>query len=289
MRYAHILHEVYDRPWLLRADVHHRIQQLVKLKLEMSRQDFVMRDRVIEVCGDKVTLDSMTVSNGVARIPFAGVLVKGAGDWEKYAGALAHSDVTVDIEEALENPKVGAIMFDVDSPGGTCAGSFELADLVAEANKVKPCLAWVEGLCCSAAFLSMSGCDLIYGSLTSELGAIECYLPFVDVSAAYKKEGYERDIIKPDQSVHAAAGYPGTSLTEEQREYMKAQVTDLLKMYVDHLGEVRPAIPEDAMDGRSFFGHRAVEKGLMDAVTSKTQAVADLRKWAGLPKLDSVK
>jgi len=282
VRLEHLMREVYSKPWLITADVHHRIQELMKLKLEMPRKDFQARDRVVEVCGEKVTLASMTIEDGVACIPFGGVLVKGAGDYEKWSGALAHEDVTTDINEALDNPKVSALMFDVDSPGGTCAGSFELAELISEAQQKKPCMAWVEGLCFSAAFLSMSGCGMIYGSRTSELGAIECYLPFCDVSARYKEAGYSMDIIKPDQSTHAAAGYPGTSLTEEQREYMKSQVTDLLEMYVKHLEEVRPNIPKEAMDGRTFFGERAFEVGMLDAVTTKQQAISDLRSFAGI-------
>jgi ClpP class serine protease len=282
MRLAHILHAIYCQPWLVLPDVHHRIQELVKLKLSVPRADFQARDRVVEICGDKVTLPSMRVENGIAYIPFAGVLLKGAGDWEKWAGALAHEDVSVDIKEALDNPKVAAIMFDVDSPGGTCAGSFDLADLIVFANSKKPCMAWVENLCCSAAFLSMSGCDLIYGNRMSELGAVECYMPWLDVSARYKQFGYEVDIIKPDQSTHAAAGYPGTSLTEEQREYLKSQVTDLLNDYVEHLAKVRSQIPEEAMDGRTFIGDRAVKVGMLDSVTTKEQADADLRKIAGI-------
>ena len=284
MRLEHLMREVYSKPWLVTSATHHRIQQLLEMKLSMRREDFQSRDRVVEVCGEKVTLDSMTVEGGVARIPFGGVLVKGAGDFEKWAGALAHEDVTIDIKEALASSKVQAIMFDVDSPGGTCAGSFELANLVAEAQEKKPCLAWVEGLCCSAAFLSLSGCGMIYGSHTSELGAIECYLPWVDTSARYKQAGLVVDVIKPEQSTHAAAGYPGTSLTEDQRAHLQSQVTDLLGMYVKHLGEVRPQVPEDAMDGRTFFGERAKAVGMLDAVTTKEQAILDLKSWAGIEK-----
>lgn len=283
MRLMHILQAVYNQPWMVLPDVHHRIQQLVDLKLKTTKAEFQSRDRVVEICGDKVTLDSMSIKDGIARIPFAGVLVKGAGDWEKWSGALAHEDVMVDIKEALSNPDVKGILFDCDSPGGTCAGSFELADLVAMAAENKPCLAWVEGVCCSAALLSLSGCGMIYGSRTSELGAVEAYMPWVDVSMRYKEMGYKVDIIKPDQSTHAAAGYPGTSLSEEQREYLKSQTEDLLADYIEHLHKHRSQIPDDSMDGRTFIGKRALQSGMLDAVTTKEQAVYDLRKWAGLP------
>jgi ClpP class serine protease len=267
---------------MITPDAHKRIQQLVELKLQLPRAEFQARDREVEICGEKVTLDSMTVTDGVARIPFAGVLVKGAGDWEKWSGALSHEDVTADIYEALADPQVKALFFDTDSPGGTCAGSFELAALVSAATEEKPTMAWVEGMCCSAAFLALSGCTMLYGSLTSEVGSVEAYLPYLDVTQRYKAAGVEVDIIKPDQSTHAAAGYPGTKLTESQREYFKSQTEDLLEMYVKHLADVRPNIPAEAMDGRSFYGQRARKIGMLDAVTTKDEAMRDLRSWAGL-------
>jgi hypothetical protein len=33
------------------------------------------------------------------------------------------------------------------------------------------------------------------------------------------------------------------------------------------------------MDGRSFIGERAIEMGMLDAITTKAQAISDLRKW----------
>jgi len=287
MRFEKVLRELNDRPWLVRPSSHANMRAIVEKRMTMTAAEFAAQKREGEdFSGDKVELDSMSIVDGVARIPFAGVLIKGASGWEKGSGALAHSDVEIDIREALADPEVKAIFYDVDSPGGTCAGSFELSELIAAASQQKPSMAWVEGVCCSAALLCMSGVTngLIYGSLTSELGAVEAYMPWVDASARYKAMGYEVDIIKPESSKHAAAGYPGTSLSKEQREYLQSQTEDLLQMYVAHLNEVRPSIKSESMDGRTFIGRKAIEAGMMDAITSKEQAMLDLRSFAGLGK-----
>ncbi len=287
MRFEKVMRELYTRPWMVTAASHASMRAIVDRRLEMSAADFAARQREGEnFSGDKVELESMSVKDGIARIPFAGVLIKGASGWEKGSGALAHSDVENDIQDALVDPAVKAIFYDVDSPGGTCAGSFELSELIAEASQKKKSMAWVEGCCCSAALLCMSGVTngLIYGSLTSELGAIEAYMPWVDASARYKAMGYEVDIIKPEASTHAAAGYPGTSLSKEQRAYLQTQTTDLLEMYVAHLHDVRPAIKDESMDGRTFIGRKAIDAGMMDAITSKEQALADLKQWVQIGK-----
>jgi len=282
MRLAHLLRAIYSDVWLVTPEKHHQIQELVKLKLTMARQDFQARDREIEISGEKVLLDSMSIEDGVARIPFAGVMVKGAGSFEKWAGAIAHADIEADVQEALASKEVKAIFFDVDSPGGTAAGSFELADLVAYASKRKETMAWVEGQCCSAAFLALSGCDMIYGSKTSEVGAVECYLALLDSSAAYAAQGLKVDVIANTGGTHVGAGMPGTSLSEDQRAEFQHSVDYLYGLYVNHLEKVRPDVPKSAMDGRTFLGKEAVKVKMLDACTTKAQALSDLRSWAGL-------
>ena len=224
----------------------------------------------------------MEIKKGIAHIPFAGVLVKGATAMEKGSGALAHEDVFSDLDEALSNSEVKGIFFDCDSPGGTAAGSFELADAIAEAAEKKPTLAWVERLCCSGALLSLSGCGMIYGSKTSEIGAVECYMAWLDASVAMEKAGLRVELIKNKGGEHVAAGYPGHPLTEAQRGQLQAQVDQLYGMYVEHLSQHRIGMKPESMDGRTFIGEAAKEAGLFDAVTTKSQALADLRSWAGL-------
>lgn len=278
MRLERILRAVYTDVWLITPAKHQQICKLLDLKLHLSKQEFQARERSAEVSGEKVQLDSMTIEDGIARIPFAGVLVKGAGSWEKYAGAISHDDIMADISEAIETRDVKAIMFDVDSPGGTAAGSFDLADLVAAASQIKPTLAWVEGLCCSAAYLSLAGCTMIYGNRSCEVGAVETYLALLDSSEAYEKAGVKVDIIKSGD--HVAAGYPGTSLTPDQRAVLQEQVDDIFRQYVEHLEDVRPQLSHDDFDGRTFIGRVAKDHKFVDSITSKTQALSDLRQLA---------
>src|ERR1043166_1875230 len=181
MRLERILHAVYNEPWLVLPSSHANIRHLLDLKLKLSPQDFAMRQREGEgVSGEKVELPSMVVDEGVAFIPFGGVVLRGARAVEKASGGLAQEDVSADIEEALQDEEVSALFFDCDSPGGMAMGTPEMADQVAEAARVKPCLCWVEGYCCSAAYFSLSGSTLIYGGRTAEVGAVECYMAWID-------------------------------------------------------------------------------------------------------------
>ena len=280
MRLQHIMDLVYNRPWLLTPQSHANIRRLLDWKLSLPPSEFFAKKREGEdASGGAVELPQMVVDDGIAFIPFGGVLLKGASAFEKGSGGLAHEDVSADIQEALADEEVEAIFFDTDSPGGTAAGTPELADEIAEAAQIKPCLCWVERLCCSAAFYSLSGCTMIYGGKSSEVGAVEVYMAWIDSRGWFENHGLKVEIIKPPELIHAAAGYPGTELTDDQRSYLLTQCEELLAMYVDHLASCRPDIKSDSMLGQTFIGEKAYAAGFLDAVTTKKQAVADLRKW----------
>src|SRR5947209_6390530 len=101
MRFEHVLRAVYDEPWLIRPRSHFNIQQIVRWKMELSKTEFEGKQRTGEdVSGGMVKLPSMEIEDGIAKIPFAGVLIKGATAFERGSGALAHEDVTADIQEA---------------------------------------------------------------------------------------------------------------------------------------------------------------------------------------------
>ena len=276
-----LLRTVYGEWWMIKPAVHANIRRLLDIRLKRMEEPMPEREGE-DFCGEKITLRSMEVVDGVAHIPFAGVLVKGASGWQKGSGAIAHADIERDIRWALDSKDVAAILFDTDSPGGTAAGTPALAKLIAQAANKKPTMAWVEDLCCSAALFALSGCGLMYGNETSEVGAVETYLAIFDWTAAYDEAGVKVEVIANSGGDFVAAGYPGTKLTDDQRDQFKAQVDQIFAMYVSHLEKARPAIQRSSMRGQTFIGDAATDVGMLDCVTTKDQAVRDLRKWAGL-------
>jgi ClpP class serine protease len=253
------------------------------MKLKMLPAEFASQKREGEdVSGGAVELPSMEIVRGIAHIPFAGVLIKGATKFEKGSGALSHDDIANDIAEAIENPEVKGLFFDVDSPGGTSAGTPELADLILAAGEIKPTMAWVERLCCSAALWCMSGCKMMYGQKSSQIGAVECYCAWLDESEAMKRDGLRVELVKNTGGDFVAMGMPGHPLTEKQRAEMQEHVDDIYRQYVSFLNDTRPQIKPESMKGQTFRGEKAIAAGMLDALTTKQQAFMDLSEWAGV-------
>jgi ClpP class serine protease len=75
------------------------------------------------------------------------------------------------LAQAAANPDVAAIVLDVNSPGGTYAGTPETANAV-RAAAAKPVIAVVDTLCASAAYFIASQAGEVVVTPSGEVGSI---------------------------------------------------------------------------------------------------------------------
>lgn len=177
-----------------------------------------------------------------------------ACDMEKTAAA---------VREAAADSKVGVILLHVDSPGGSVNGTPELADAVREAAACKQVYAFTPGLACSAAYWVASQADAIYTAPSARLGSIGVLMPLLDTSAALAKSGIVVDVIAAGK--YKSTGLAGTSLSEEQRTLLRAQVEETWDTFKKAVTSRRGIAPED-MEGQTFSAAKALEKGFADGL-----------------------
>ena len=86
--------------------------------------------------------------NGVAVIPFQGVVNK-RNDREGLVSTLKTQSA---IAQAVADPAAHSLLLLIDSPGGTVAGTADLAEAFAAAGQKKPTVAYASDLAASAAY-----------------------------------------------------------------------------------------------------------------------------------------
>ena len=273
MRFERVARKLWCEPWLILPRMHKVISGVFENHLKIRQQQPGVEDLF-----DKVEEPEMEAMEGVAIIPIKGVISREISDMERISGACDVNDVAEMIDEAESDINILAVVFDVDSPGGGVEGVEELADKIY--GMKKPCIAQTSGMSASAAYWLSSAADMIYATASSTVGSIGVYLPVLDESRAYEQVGLYVDLIKSKKTPYKGAGYPGTSLTEEQRNDFQAGVDYLYERFSGAVKKYRKQASADAMDGRTFFGSQAIEYGLIDAVASFEQAVNDARKMA---------
>jgi signal peptide peptidase SppA len=216
-------------------------------------------------------IPEMVMEDGIATIPVKGVLVSGMPTiYERY-GFLNTEKVISNILAAKEAGARG-ILLDVNSPGGMVSGTIELGEVVADLQKEGfPIKAVTFGEMCSAAYWLSAGARGIFASKSADVGSIGVYVAHVDVSMAFEKFGYRVQVFKAGKL--KGMGYPGTSLTEEQKDHIQARVDRIYSLFTNHVTTYRGKIPESAMQGQSMMAPEALENGLIDGIVKSIDEV----------------
>jgi signal peptide peptidase SppA len=218
---------------------------------------------------------------GIALIDITGHMMKGS---TKYGGA---STIWArrQIRAAAADPEVKGIMLAIDSPGGTVAGTDELAGDVRQAGKEKPVHAHIDDLGASAAYWIAAQTYKITASKTSEVGSIGTVAVIQDLSGAAEKEGIEVHVIST--GAYKGLGAPGSKVTDEHLGEIRRRVDGMNEHFLTAVAAGR-GIPREVSDkwatGQMWLAEEAAKMGLIDEVMPFDQAMSDLRQLVNPPQ-----
>jgi signal peptide peptidase SppA len=151
------------------------------------------------------------------------------GRMMKQASSLSDGTSTVlarrQIRAAAADADVKAILLHIDSPGGTAAGTADLAADVSVAGNQKPVWSFVEDLDASAAYWVASQSQRVSANATALVGSIGTYGVVYDMSGAAAMEGVKAFVVRAGK--FKGMGTPGTEVTQEQLAEMQRTVDGL--------------------------------------------------------------
>jgi signal peptide peptidase SppA len=222
--------------------------------------------------------DLLTVENGVGIVSIVGVLMKRPDFFSRLLlGGTDMEDIEAALIAARDRADVQAVFLDVDSPGGTVNGTPELAALVADVSKAKYTYAFTDGQMCSAAYWIASQADAIFATPSARVGSIGVLLPVLDESEAFKQAGLKVELFAAGK--FKSIGVEGTTLTDEQRTWIQAQVDETYGDFKAAVLARGRRITPDVMEGQSFSGRKASYNSLTSGVVQdRTTALMKLRE-----------
>ncbi len=208
------------------------------------------------------------VRNGVAVIRISGVIDRVARI--SFFTGLPYTEgqnrIRQSVETALADPKVRGILFCINSPGGSAAGTKELADFIADGAEQKPMAAYADGLCASAAYWLASATGRIFAPVTAQVGSIGVIAVLTDWTKATEKAGLVRTVLASGQ--WKAAGSPDKTLTDDERALFQEQLETLHGIFRQDVS-ARMGINapfEQWAEGQTVLGTRAMELGLVSGL-----------------------
>ncbi len=218
----------------------------------------------------------LTIDRGIGIVSIRGPMMRNPNIIEQVVfGATNTEEVMASVNEAANRPDVQAVLLDFDSPGGSVNGTPELAAAVADASKNKTVYAFSAGQMCSAAYWVASQCDAIYATSSARVGSIGVILPVIDSSEAFAQAGLKMEVFAAGK--FKTAGTPGTSLSDDQKNWLQDEVDDIAKEFRFAVLARGRKIPDEAMEGQTFSGRRAMKMNLSGVVDGRAQVLARLR------------
>lgn len=215
----------------------------------------------------------------VAVIKVEGTLMKQQSSMEAGTSTVR---LRRDIQLAVRDSEIGAILLAVDSPGGTVAGTEALARDVANAAKQKPVWAQVDDMAASAAYWIASQATAIYaGQNTDLIGSIGTILSVVDTSKMAEANGLQVRVFST--GALKGAGMDGMPITEEQAAYFQGLV-DSAQVQFDAWVKKGRGLSQKSLDavktGEVFSASDALSKKLIDGIQPMEKTIADLGQSA---------
>jgi signal peptide peptidase SppA len=183
------------------------------------------------------------------------------------------------------SPEIGAIVLDVDSPGGTVAGTPETAAAVKAAAAAKPVVAMVDTMCASAAYWIASQATAIWANPSAEFGSIGVMGSHVEVSGALEQAGIKATVIRSKNAQFKNEANPFEPLSEEALAALQASADEAEAGMLATIGEGRKLTAEDVAarfgQGRTMSAAKAHAAGMVDRIGTTAEMLASLRTGAG--------
>jgi signal peptide peptidase SppA len=220
--------------------------------------------------------------DGLAVIEVSGPMTKYETSFSSLFGGTSTLKTRRAVRAAVRNPEVLGIMVRFDSPGGSVAGTSDLADDIAAANKRKPTYAFAEDLMASAALWAGTQGGKLFANKGAEVGSIGAYGRVYDVSGVYAQKSVKVHVISSAPPLKGA-GVEGAEITPAQLAEWEREVKDQADIFVSALAEGRGMTKEEAQQlhtGQVWTASKAKELGLIDDVVSFDEAMRRLRSEA---------
>ncbi|MDD3492358.1 MAG: S49 family peptidase [Candidatus Thermoplasmatota archaeon] len=267
-----------DKAWALHQSKLDEIIAVVETRLEGKDGAWEAASK----SGNRADDPSYDIRDGVAVIPVFGVLDKRMNLFSRMSGGTSYELLTQALREALADPQVQAVLFDIDSPGGAVDGIKTLADQIYAARGSKPLVAFGSGYMASGAYWLGSAADQVLADDTANVGSIGVTMTHFDRSGQDAQRGIKRTHIYSGK--YKVAGTDAGPLSAADQAYLQEMSDQYYQMFLEAVGQNRGKNPEQvhaAMgDGRIFIGQKAQEAGLVDQIGTFDDALLMAKSMA---------
>jgi signal peptide peptidase SppA len=218
------------------------------------------------------------IKGDIAVIPIHGFISHRASMWSLMGLESSSELIGMAFDSAIADPHIGAVVFDINSPGGTVMGLTSVTDKIFNARGKKPIISVVNSLMASAAYFIGSASDEIVADPDSETGSIGTIGVHADYSQSLENEGIKVTIIKAGE--HKGEGNPYEPLSDNAKESWQGMVNSYYETFVNAVARNRSTtnakVKAGFGQGRTLNPKNAVSVGMIDRIGTFEQVIIGL-------------
>ncbi len=222
---------------------------------------------------------------GVGLIDASGQIRLGRSKPGPIGRAAGSDTVAAALRAATKDERIKAIVFRINSPGGSYVASDTIWREVYRAHEAgKPVVASMGDMAASGGYFVAMAADVIVAEPATLTGSIGVFAGKMQTSGLFERLGVNVDSL--GQGRHALMFSPQTGFSEDEWAKLNEWLDFVYEDFTDKVARgramTREAVHEVAR-GRVWTGADAFEHGLVDELGGLRRAVEIARERAGLP------
>ena len=257
------------------------IEKLIKGKREKI-------NRIILSQYSRIKPTSLGLDRGkrIALIYGMGLIHTGTSSYQ----TIGSQTVAQWIKKARENKSIEAVVFRVDSPGGTPVGSDVIWKEVILTKKEKPIVVSMSDVAASGGYWVSMAANKIVAQPQTLTGSIGVYIGKLNLAGFYEKLGITHEKLTYGEKADIYSSF--RSLTPEERKLIKKQILWIYDQFLMKVADGRDMTKEQVDKigkGRVWTGNQAKDLGLVDEIGGLSKAIDLAKELAGIPAEEGVK
>lgn len=188
-----------------------------------------------------------------------------------------------ELNELAKDEDVKAVVFRVNSPGGSAYISEQIWKAVTEVKAQKPIVVSMGDYAASGGYYISCAANKIIAERTTLTGSIGVFGVINNLAGTFKKLAVTTDVVKTN--TYADLGDLSRPMREDEKALIQHNVERTYDLFLTRCSDGR-GLAKDSIDhigqGRVWTGEQALERGLVDALGSLDDAIKEAASLADL-------
>lgn len=255
----------------------------VKKRIAPEGRDEIATVSVAEYLHASSGAPSFGAKAQIAIIYGIGAIVGGDSTEDAVFGRVMGSDTIAEAFESVrEDESIHAVVFRIDSPGGSDVASDVIWREATLTREKKPVVVSMADVAASGGYWIATASDAIVAEPTTVTGSIGIYAGKFNLKGLYDKIGVATDGV--ESSTNADFFSSSRSFTSEEREKLRRILESGYRAFLERVAKSRKKTTDEVdavAQGRVWSGRDAKELGLVDELGGLKRALEIAKEKAG--------